>query len=200
MRCLNLLLILSVLSFSAYGCGSNEPRAHFSSVNGKVDYRSASANEWKSAKVKQGLFDGDTIKTSSDGTAKIEFKDKSKVVIRNRTIYKIAGAGYLGNQLSGTAIFNIEKQKSKISVKTPHGDTTVLGTQFSQTVSSDSFSLIVKKGLVEFETNSGEKRRVKTGEKLNYQKGKPLADPKPSSIEERDNIFNAKTSLELFRR
>ncbi|HEX2254796.1 MAG TPA: FecR domain-containing protein [Thermoanaerobaculia bacterium] len=71
--------------------GSDE-EAHFLSVQGEVEYRSAGATEWRAAGNRVSLHRGDLVRTGRQGVAEIMFADGNLFTVRPETSLVISGS------------------------------------------------------------------------------------------------------------
>lgn len=184
--------IFLLISF-IFGCGQEKAKiVQISSIEGEVFFKASGTPNFVAATTNSFLFSGDAIRTGKDSTAILKnIAHSAQIKVFPETYYEIKGGNSLGFQDKGIAVFDVEKQQNEIVVETVHGITAVLGTQFGQVVSTDTFELIVEKGLVEFSTKSGEKRKIAAGNKIKYNVGQPLPEVAGSNLIESEALFGS---------
>ncbi|HMW06837.1 MAG TPA: FecR domain-containing protein [Leptospiraceae bacterium] len=116
---------------------------------GKVEYKTQDKS-WTQAKLKQGFLDNEWIRTGSDSSAEIEYRDETKTIIqmRQNSNIKIEKQKEKGlNLLEGSIflkVFNKEKNNKdiKYSVTTPSATIGVRGTVFYISLDKEETSLV----------------------------------------------------------
>ena len=185
-----LFLFLGSLLFLP-ACGQKPPVAEIRSPQGMVEFNREENAPFAEAREKTGVPLGGAVRTGKESAADLHFlQEIGQISLRENAFFQLQSGSLIGKQLSGTAIFNIKKQEMEIHIETPHGNTTVLGTEFSQQVSSAGLILAVKTGVVEFASLRGEKRKVAAGEKLVVEKDSSLSDPVKMDLMEQLNLFS----------
>lgn len=186
-------LLLIVFSILAGGCGSkNEHAARIISVVGQVDAKVAADKEFAGAQPEMQMMPGGAVRTAKDSSAKLlTVADSVQIDVTADSYFEVRAADKIGFQGSGKAIFDVNKQKNAIVIETQHGNTAVLGTKFGQYVSSGTFELWVEKGLVEFSSKSGEKRKVGANQKLVWKTDEALPAPVECNMIESATFFGA---------
>lgn len=184
--------IMTILLLSFHGCGkSASPVAKIIKFTGKATYMLSSSSAFKEVKVEQGIAQGGSVKTSEDSTAELEFiKDKTKVNIAENTYFEIKDFSKKQlKQMGGVAIYDVSPQDKELTVETPHGMATVLGTVF-QVKTADTFTeVVVERGVVQLAWGKNTVK-IKAGEYVDT-KSKDNT-PKPVDMEELERIFNGK--------
>lgn len=135
-------------------------------ITGKVEYKIANSDLYTSAQNGFELYQNTCVRTQRNGKVTIVFRKRGKLTLASNSFFKIKSGNCIGSQNYGTAIYDINKQKSTISVKTPQGLTCILGTTFRQDISSDSLSIVLKVGLIKFQGNNGKQILIKPSEQL----------------------------------
>jgi hypothetical protein len=186
-------LFLGALFFFLWflvACGQQPPVAEIRSPQGLVEFSLEENVPFVKAREKAGVPLGGAVRTGKESSVDLHFlSGTGQVSLRENAFFQVQSTSIIGKQMSGTAIYNIKKQEKEIHIETPHGNTTVLGTEFSQQISSSSLTLAVKTGVVEFAALGGDKRKVTAGEKLVFIKDSPLSEPTKMDLMEQLNLF-----------
>ena len=130
------------------------------------------------ARLKTGdvLRPGDSVHTGTDGYLKFIYRDRSVVEVgANANMTLIAGKDPFAKLLrleKGALTTNIRKQPNdrRMSITTPHGVATVVGTTFRLIVTAQTTELSVQTGTVEF-ASMGESKMVAAGESETVETG-----------------------------
>ncbi len=146
-------------------------------VKGTVQTRITRESLFEAAKPKMALAVGGAIKSGDDGFARISFPSGATIEIRPDTFFEIGEDNNLGKQANGEALFQVKPQGVKTTVETPHGVTAILGTKFLQQISSDSTTISLFEGKVQFMANNGKSETLDEKKQLTIKNGtvqKPL--------------------------
>lgn len=166
MKRVKLFLSLLICSVCLWGCGgSSEPVANIVKATGEATCKLKPGTNFVKAEPKTNLMDGGVIKTSDGASVDVFFlKDKSNAKIGENTYFEIKNFSQKElKQMGGVVVYNISPQDKELTVETPHGMATVLGTVFRIDIAATFTTLIVEKGTVQL--TSGEKKAVvKNGE------------------------------------
>ncbi|MDD5456520.1 MAG: FecR family protein [Candidatus Margulisbacteria bacterium] len=155
-----LFLILSLLTgilFSQIKEGS--PIASLTFFLGEVAYKSKDMKEWAPAKKGMAFYEGDYLKTYTDGKAELFFYTGSKVRIANGTEIEFTrneAKKEKGVFIHMGQVWNSIRKGDKFSVESIHGVASVKGTEFDVVNSGDNMEIWVKEGLVLIENQNGQ--------------------------------------------
>lgn len=187
------VIVSFVLVGLLVGCGlEKEKIAQIYAIEGEVYLRTEGNQKFVTAKKDVFLFAGDAIRTGKNSNAILKnLPHSAHIKVFPETFFEIRSGKSIGFQSDGKAVFDVEKQQNEICVETVHGITAVLGTQFGQVVTSGTFELIVEKGLVEFSTRAGEKRKIPAGKKIRYLAGQPLPEAHEVNLVESESLFGS---------
>lgn len=95
---------------------------------------------------------GDTVRIGEGTTCRIAFRDRTKVSLSQNTVAKLTGTAN-GKQLAlerGALEASVTPQRKPMRIRTPHAETTVLGTRFNLVAANDITRLDVVEGTVRF--------------------------------------------------
>jgi hypothetical protein len=134
------------------GCGSSSPVAKIASFEGQASCMVTSSSKFVGAEVNRELENGGAVRTSAKSSLKLEFiQDKTNVSVGENTYFEIKNFSKKElKQMEGVAIYNVSPQDKELTVETPHGMATVLGTVFRLDTAATFTQLIVEKGTVQF--------------------------------------------------
>jgi len=183
------------------GCsGAGVQIATLKEFSGTVEFSRGGAQSFEAAQKEQPLFTGDEIRVRADSSATILFATGSAIHLKDNAFFEVRDDSCLGRQNSGTAYYDVNKHESEIVIETPHGTTAILGTQFCQLITEDTFDLWVKEGKVKF-TRNGQSRLVEANYRLHHSSDKPLAEAETMTLPEQIKIFKTgKSGFEFNRR
>ncbi len=163
-------------------------RAQFISVQGRVEYRRGDGTSWENARARALLYTGDHVKTGSNGSAEILFRDGTLYTARPDTQLIISrsysAAGTPGEQAIrmdyGWVNLNTpERRGSKVT--TPEAEARIAG-ESEATVTYDAGSktgwFATYRGEMEVAPAGGEARRLQELERV-VQAGGRLAESEP---------------------
>lgn len=177
------------------GCGKTESVATLKILQGKVDMRESASSPFRPAKDQEPLAERSAVRTGPDGQARLTFPGKGDLAIDRDTFFEVRKGDILGLQDSGRVTYKIEKQGGKtISVETPHGVTTVLGTQFLLDVSATGTSVVVNEGSVRFVGKSGISENLSAGQ-TSGSDGTTVSKPTTMSIDQLEAIFSTSKKI-----
>jgi hypothetical protein len=163
-------------------------QAQFISVQGRVEYRRGDGGDWQDARARTVLYNGDHVKTGSNGSAEIMFledgtlytarPDTQLIVSRSRT-----AAGTPGEQAIrmdyGWVNLNTSRRGGKVA--TPEAEARV-ASDSEATVTYDAETktgrFATYRGAMEVAADRGEERRVGRLEQVVQRAGR-LAGPVP---------------------
>ncbi|MFZ2959619.1 MAG: FecR family protein [Candidatus Ozemobacteraceae bacterium] len=183
------LACASVISF--FGCGQTDsPIAHVKLVHGAVQTRFSLKADFSPAKEDDALAVGGAVKTGEDASAQIVFLDKGEAAVKPESYFEVGSGQNLGKQVSGAAVYRVNKQKDSVKVETPQGVTAVLGTVFRLDVSATQTTVIVDEGRVAFTNQAGNTAEVNPGQKLVANAQGALSAPTALDPVTRDALFN----------
>ncbi len=173
------LMFAGMLFLFSMGCGSSsEPVAVLKETKGEVSFTEKASNRFVKAETGKNIFDGGAVKTTSEASVELEFiKDKTNVKVGENTYFEVKNFSKKElKQMGGVAIYNISPQDKELTVETPNGMATVLGTVFRIDVAATYTQLIVERGKVQFA--KGDKKVVVEAGKYysTAQKGDPKAE------------------------
>ena len=111
--------------------GKKDPVAVLSQANGQVEYQKTSKKAWKKIRRNKFLFDGYTVRTGKDGSAKITNKitgesstigPNSELQITTNAIRTVKGQlkKAEGNQLAASLMKRFDKSQSYTTVRRSH--------------------------------------------------------------------------------
>ncbi|MCX5785786.1 MAG: FecR family protein [Elusimicrobia bacterium] len=121
-----------------YGQGNSESwDARLKRVSGEVSVKPEGADEWSKIEGAMPLEKGDSVKTSSDGTAEIYLDDKGSMTLGRNTelefvsVEKTESSFTLKAGSIAAKIQHFLNEKFKMQVKTPSAVCSVRGTEFA---------------------------------------------------------------------
>lgn len=192
--------VLASISLTITGCGSSSsnPLAELKSIVGTVECRPSSTENFKVAKQGLILNDMSAIRTKEDSSATIVFKKGGTLRLAANSFFEVKKGTTLGRQETGTGIYKIDKQKNKLSIETPQGLTTILGTEFRQDVTKDNTTVILKEGSIQFTDTKGKEVILKPGERIIVENGKALSSPEKVNSFDVDSFFSPENTLKSF--
>ncbi|MGM0599989.1 MAG: FecR domain-containing protein [Candidatus Rifleibacteriota bacterium] len=193
-------IVLIMCSIFFYGCSdqNNVPIGQLIKISGTVEIREAPGQKFKTASVNLKLFNDMAVRTQENSKAKLSFTCGGQLKLSSNAFFQVKSGQVLGKQTSGSGFYEIDKQPKPLSIETPHGVTTILGTKFRQMVNETSVEIFLKEGSIEFYDNAGNKTKIESGQKLLVEKGKPLTEAVPTDDFDVDKLFNEDKSLKNF--
>lgn len=177
-------------------------RAQFISVQGRVEYRRGEGGSWEDARARVVLYTGDHVKTASNGSAEILFRDGTLytarpdtqlIVSRSHTAAGTPGEQAIRMDYGWVNLNTPARQSGKVS--TPDAEARVSG-ESEATVTYDAGSrtgwFATYRGEMEVAAAGGQARRLEALERLEQEEGRlaepePLPGPPPLSAPE-DNV------------
>ena len=148
-------------------------------INGTLEYRADSDQDWSEAKEQMSLYDGNQLRTGTGDKAMIIYLSGTRVLINENTIVEVQGSAEQGAEKKTSLIlgeiFNQVKSGDKYQVETPSSVASVRGTQFNAQTDGDLDTYLGMEGLVEVMNDFGQ---VLLGElqMTTVQKGQAPAD------------------------
>jgi hypothetical protein len=166
------LLILSCLLGS--GCGNKTgPTAILLDIQGKVECRlEHQGTTFVLAQPQMALSARSLIRTKEDGFARLGLGDGDRIEIRANSLFEVGEGTNLGRQNEGNVLYQIQPKKAKTTIETPQGVTAILGTKFLQEAASNSVTISLIEGKVEFTLHSGPSQLLEPGKQLRIVDGK----------------------------
>ena len=137
------------------GCGSPPEPARVRAPEGKVQTRVDAAATFADARDHDPVREGGAVRTGEDGRARLVFPDGSELAVRSDTFFEVGQGASFGRHHEGTVLYKIQKQRSGLTVETPHAITSVLGTTFLAIVGTDSTLIGVEEGRVAVTPRAG---------------------------------------------
>jgi hypothetical protein len=147
------ILIISIFVMSLTFAAKRAPIASLTFFLGSVKYQiSGDTADWALAKKGMVFYQGDKLKTETDGKAELYFYTGSKVRIANATEIEFTEVTKKKKNIFVNAgkIWNKVRKGDNYSLETVHGVASVKGTEFDLETSEDGTALKVKEGLVSF--------------------------------------------------
>ena len=130
--------------------------------------RKNSSDPFQEAKAEQTFPAGSSFKTGEGGAMELHFADGTSVELQSETYFEYVGQATEVKQMQGKVVYRIKPQKKQFKIETPHGVTAVLGTTFLIAVATDSISILVDEGTIEFSSMAGEKQQISGGAVLSF--------------------------------
>ncbi|PKL45397.1 MAG: hypothetical protein CVV42_18435 [Candidatus Riflebacteria bacterium HGW-Riflebacteria-2] len=191
------LLLISVVLTALCGCLGSDSQTTIATLKesaGSVDCRNNPDDRFQPATVGQTLSDNASIRTGENSSALLAFSIGGRLKLSSNSFFLVKQGNCIGSQNAGNGLFEIDKQAEKISIETPQGLTTILGTKFKQTVTQDKVELVLYEGLIEFSSQEGKTVRINPGEKLLIEAGNPPGEPVKIDDFNIDELFNSEKS------
>ena len=140
-----------------WGCGADADAdaAKIKDPKGNVRIRHSAGTTFSEAKADDPVAQGGAVRTGENGKTRLSFLDGSELTIKPESYFELNQGNFWGHQTEGAVLYKINKQKTGLTVETPHGVTSVLGTTFLIMVSSDSTFIGVEEGKVSFAPKGG---------------------------------------------
>lgn len=139
---------------------ANSPVATITAMSGTVNI--LSSGSWVRANINLQLYNGDKIKTGSDGLAAVRYSDGSVVKINSASTIQLVsqntGTGLKGfiNLLIGEIWVLVKPSGNEFNVVTPAATAGVEGTEFNVKAEPEGDTVLtVVKGTVNFSNNEG---------------------------------------------
>jgi len=197
---MNRLVCLIVISFflaATSGCQESANRQAIATLKesaGSVDCRNSPDGRFQPATVGQKFTDNESIRTGDNSSALLEFSIGGRLKLSANSFFLVRQGNCIGTHNAGSGLYEIDKQSEKISIETPQGLTTILGTKFKQTVTPDKVELVLYQGSIEFTGKQGEPVKLMPGEKLVVESGNPPGKPEKIDDFNIDELFNNEKS------
>lgn len=126
-------------------------------INGGIDYRPGNDGDWKPGRIKQPLYDGDQLRTSTGQKAVILYNSSTRVLVNENTIIEISvqrsspGAKPTGERtrLIMGDVFSKVRKGTNYDVETPTSVASVRGTQFNASYRDGMAQYLVLESVVE---------------------------------------------------
>ncbi|MBU1106039.1 MAG: FecR family protein [Candidatus Riflebacteria bacterium] len=186
-------IVLGFTMFVIFG-KQNGPVVRIAVVEGKVTAKLSDSAVFVSASIDQQLSSGDAIKTNDASKAALEFiSDKSQVLLGKNTYLEIHNFSEKElRQISGIAIYQINKQGRKLKIETPQGIASILGTILRIDATASETIVSVKEGKVAFSRKSGQQVIINGGQQYatSYSENTAL----PIATDEIEALFRAPDS------
>jgi len=142
----------------------------------RVEYRGSADIAWRSANLRQGLFDRDSLRTFDDAWATLQYRAGDQIRVRENSLVMIGSShpedetvelkdGSLRTRLAPSSIdrkFTIETASGKISIRHPQSDSTE-STQVETNLKGDKLSIAVSSGEVEFFHSDPDQKSIVIG-------------------------------------
>lgn len=192
------ILIAATMLFNGCSNKNDKPVAKLLKISGTVEIRTAPDTKFESANPDYELYNDMAVRTGENSNAELSFTCGGMLKLSSGAFFQVKSGQILGKQTSGAGLYEIDKQPQPISIETPHGVTTILGTKFRQVVNADSVEIVLTEGQIEFYDNAGNKAKVEAGHKLLVKKDQPLSDPVSIDDFNVDELFNEGKSLKNF--
>ncbi|APV51907.1 hypothetical protein BWI17_20865 [Betaproteobacteria bacterium GR16-43] len=196
-RIRSLLAVLAVLAVLALAVApgaafAQAPAAEIVSVDGKGEFREAPQSTWNAAKVKQGLFPTNYVRTLDLSRMAILFADRTQLRLAPNSLLQIKEAGKgpdaktTVNLNAGRSWMQSKTAPQNLRVETPTAVAAIRGTDWEIAVDGDGRStLSVFSGEVDFSNELGSVN-VRRGEQAVVERGK--APVKLQIVVSRDRI------------
>lgn len=173
------------------GCGSVPVIAVVKNLQGSVQDKISPPSLFQKAKDNDPLQKGGAVKTGEESSAMIVYSDHHELSVKPRSFFEVHDGNSLGKQTEGTIIYRVKKQKSELTVQTPHGVTAVSGTTFLITIASDASHIWLEEGSISFTSlASGKKVSLSPGQMLVAPAVGKISPPKDVNPFELDSLFN----------
>lgn len=187
-RCSRWSVALMLVGISLFtGCGGNPEVARVKDPNGNVRVRAGATGTFTEARAEDPLAQGGAVRTGENGKVRLLFGDGSELTVKPESYFEVSQGSALGLQTEGAVLYKINKQKSGLTVETPHGVTAVLGTTFLIRVGSDSTQLGVDEGRVSFTPKGGGPAvTVEAGQKIEAGADGKVAAPETFDLSEEE--------------
>ncbi|MBI2945664.1 MAG: FecR domain-containing protein [Candidatus Wallbacteria bacterium] len=173
-------LVVAASSLASISCGGSSPgpapaldsfAVAVADVSGESTVRQAESTPWKAAATGEILGVAGAVKTGADGAVGLDLPGGglSRILASSEVaVLEIARAAAespssLGLEvLRGAGLFRWEPGSGELTVRTPHVNAAVLGTEFALQVSGAGTRLIVATGVVRVE-RGGREQTVRGG-------------------------------------
>lgn len=173
-------------------------------VGGTAYYRAKNGTSWTTAAKRQGIDEGDSVKTGSDGRVEMKFNDGSKYTIGNDSEVEVTEFKIIRKE-KREALFSLSSGKmrakvakfsgkSDIKVKTPTAVAGVKGTDFIIMNQGNANVVFGKEDTVEVKGEDGAIVKLTPDRMTENTRG---ADPiKPVKVEPGTPLADARAQLE----
>lgn len=163
-KILFLIYVVNIVFFVTSCTKTLQPLAHVKQPVGTVEAMIKEGENFIKAIENLGLFSGSVIRTLDNSFAKLLFINGIQVSINPETYFKITAKPAIGEQTSGSAIYQVPKSNEIIEINTPHGVTAVLGTVFKLEVSKKTTTITVAEGKVRFTNMKGVSKVIESNQ------------------------------------
>ncbi len=159
----------------SYGAGAN---ATVTDVLGTVQVRTRVG--WRGTFRNVKLFPGMSLRTGRNSRTQIRYDDGSVVRLGSNSLMRIRPSRSV-RLLRGKTWIKKTKNNQRFQVRTPMAQATVLGTELfvAHSEERNASHVTTLTGLVEVESNKGEKVQVKPGQWVEIEPDKALEQPTP---------------------
>ena len=187
--------------------------ARFIEIRGAVEYRRGDRGEWTQAVNLTNLYEGDYIKTSGDGSARVMTADGAHFTVRPNTVILVASTKSPESSRREQTIalesgwVNLSTAQSTGRIMTPDAEATV-SRRSSAVVSYDQTRRVsqysVHRGRADVTSSTGQKRELQELEQVTQRAGQLAGVQKipeaPALLEPSDNLefaFDAVDEIQL---
>ncbi len=175
--------------------------AQFTDVHGQVEYRRGERGEWTQARSLTALYEGDYIKTSSNGSAQVMTADGALFTVRPDTVILVSSSRSATSSQREQTIelesgwVNLSTSQSASRIKMPDAEAEVAkrsDASFTYDVERRVTEIAAFRGQVDVTAKNGERRQIKELEKVTQEGDRLSATQKlpeaPALLEPGDNL------------
>lgn len=175
--------------------------AQFTDVHGQVEYRRGEQGEWTQARSLINLYEGDYIKTASNGSAQVMTAEGTLFTVRPDTVILVSSSRSAASSRREQTIalesgwVNLSTARTTSRIKMPDAEAEV-GTRsdvsFAYDVDRRVGEISAFRGRVSVTASNGERRQIEELEKVTQRGAKLAATHKlpdaPALLEPGDNL------------